>query len=256
MSPLPRLIPCLDLADGRVVKGIRFERVEAVGDPVALAQEYERQGADEIVALDIAATPRGREANLEIVRAIADAVTIPLTVGGGVRSVSDATARLRRGADKLAINSAALRDPTLLRRVADEHGSQCVVAAVDVRVEGRGWTVVAEGGRRPTGREAVERCREAARDGAGELLVTAIDRDGTGTGYDLALYTAIRARVPLPIVASGGCGTAAHVVELFRSGSADAALLASRLHTGRLTVTEVQAAMSEAGVPIRREAAP
>ncbi|MEM0962999.1 MAG: imidazole glycerol phosphate synthase subunit HisF [Bacteroidota bacterium] len=249
-----RIIPCLDLHGGRVVKGVQFVDLVDAGDPVDQARFYDASGADEIVFLDITATHEGRRTLYDVIRKAADAVFLPLTVGGGVRSVDDVRALLDAGADKVSINSAALRDPDLLTRTADAFGSQCVVLAIDAKRTGTtasGWDVFTHGGRRATGRDAIEWAREGVGRGAGELLVTSMDRDGTKAGYDLDLLNALDDAVDVPVIASGGAGTLDHLVEGLRDGRADAVLAASMFHFRETTVAEAKAHLAEAGVAIR-----
>jgi len=247
-----RVIPCLDVAAGRVVKGVNFVGLTDEGDPVELAARYAAEGADEIVFLDISATPEGRSTMLEVVRRTASTVFVPLTVGGGVRSVADMRAVLRAGADKVSINSAAVRDPGLIARCAAAFGNQCVVLAVDCRRSGPGtWEVVIDGGRTPTGLDAVEWVRRATDLGAGEILATSMDRDGTQAGFDLELLRAVRAAVPVPVIASGGAGDAADCAEAVVAGGADAVLAASIFHRSQTAIAEVKAALAAAGLPVR-----
>lgn len=247
-----RIIPCLDVKEGRVVKGVRFEDLADMGDPPVLAARYEAQGADEVVYLDIAATQEGRGALLDVLRRTAEVLFIPLTVGGGVKSFEDVKALLRAGADKVSINSAAVRRPELLTECAAVFGAQCVVCAIDARHEAGGWRVYVQGGREATALDAVEWAAEAARRGAGEILLTSIDRDGTGGGYDLDLTRAVAAAVTVPVVASGGCGNAQHMVRVLSEGRASAALAAGIFHRGELTVAQVKEELSRAGIPVRR----
>lgn len=247
-----RLIVCLDVQDGRVVKGVRFEGLRDVGDAAQLARRYEREGADEIVLLDVAATVAGRPTLLDTVRRTARQLFIPLTVGGGVRSVEEAAATLRAGADKVAINSATVARPALLREVADQLGSQAVVASIDARrATAGGWEVCTHGGRRATGLDAVAWARECVERGAGEILLTSIDADGSRSGYDLELTRAVVAQVDVPVIASGGAGGAEHVREILVDGCADAALVAGILHDGLTTVTEIKNTLVATGVPMR-----
>ena len=241
-----RLIPCLDVAGGRVVKGIRFESLRDMGDPVELAQRYSELGADELVFLDIAASVEGRGPILELVERAAECLTVPFTVGGGVAELEDARSLLRSGADKVAVNRAAVDDPGLLSTLADEFGSQAVVCALD----SRGGEVVTHGGRNGRGLDPVEWAREAVRCGAGELLVTSIDADGTREGYDLELTSAIAAAVGVPVIASGGAGRASHLGDAFAAG-ADAALVASIVHERPARLRELKAELKEAGWAIR-----
>ena len=250
-----RLVVCLDVQEGRVVKGVNFTGLRDVGDPVALAERYEEEGADEIVFLDISATAEGRATLLDVVRRTAERLFIPLTVGGGIRSVEEMGAALRAGADKVAVNSAAVRDPALLTRGAERFGAQCVVASIDARWEGDAYRVVVAGGRTPTGLDAVAWARECAARGAGEILLTSIDRDGRRDGYDLALTRAVADAVTVPVVASGGAGAAAHCCAAIREGGADAALVAGILHDGVTTARALKDAMRAAMLPVREVAA-
>jgi imidazole glycerol-phosphate synthase subunit HisF len=247
-----RVIPCLDVDAGRVVKGVRFQELRDAGDPVQLAAHYDREGADELVFLDITATLEDREATLDVVSRTAEEVFIPLTVGGGVRTDDDVHALLRAGADKVSVNSAAVRDPSLLSRCADRFGTQCMVVAIDAKRREGGWDVFVDAGRTPTGRDAVEWAAEAtARHGAGEVLLTSMDRDGTGEGYDLDLLRAIAGAVTVPVVASGGAGTPEHFAEALTDGRADAVLAASRWHDGDLSIREVKEHLATRGIPVR-----
>ncbi|MDG5746741.1 imidazole glycerol phosphate synthase subunit HisF [Qipengyuania sp. XHP0207] len=251
-----RVIPCLDVADGRVVKGVNFVDLKDAGDPVEQAQAYDRAGADELCFLDISASHEGRGTLLDMVRRTAAVCFMPLTVGGGVRSVEDARALLLAGADKVAINSAAVSRPELVREIAEKFGSQCVVASVDARArtegEGfRGWEIYTHGGRKPTGIDAIEHAERLAELGAGELLVTSMDGDGTKAGYDLELTRAIADSVSVPVIASGGVGTLDHLVEGVTKGHASAVLAASIFHFGEHTVAEAHAALRAAGLPAR-----
>lgn len=248
-----RVIPCLDVKDGRVVKGVNFVGLRDAGDPVELAARYDREGADEVVFLDITASHEQRDTIVELARHTAEEVFIPFTIGGGLRSVDDVRAVLAAGADKVSINSAAVRDPQLISRCAERFGSQCIVVAIDAkrRADGSGWEVHLNGGRVETGREAVAWAREAAELGAGELLVTSMDRDGTKDGFDTDLLAAINDVVRVPIIASGGAGTLDHFAAAARDGGADAVLAASVFHDGVYTVAQVKAAMAESGVPVR-----
>jgi cyclase len=247
-----RVIPCLDVANGRVVKGVRFVNLRDAGDPKAAAAAYEAAGADEIVFLDISASHEGRSTLLDIVRATADGLFIPLTVGGGVASVAHFDDLLRAGAEKVAVNSAAVADPSIVRSAAERFGSQAVVAAVDVRREGGGWRVFTHGGKRETDLEGVAWCAKLVELGAGEILLTSMDRDGTKMGFDVELLRAVSSIVRVPVVASGGAGTVAHFVEAVQAG-ASAVLAASLFHFNELTVGEVKSAMAKAGIPVRAE---
>jgi cyclase len=249
-----RIVPCLDVDAGRVVKGTRFQELRDAGDPVELAAHYDREGGDELVFLDITATVEGRAATLDVIARTAEQVFIPLTVGGGVRQDDDVRELLRVGADKVAINSAAVRDPALLQRCADRFGTQCMVIAIDARqrTEGQAWEVVVDAGRTPTGRDAVEWAAEAtAERGAGEVLLTSMDRDGTGEGYDLDLLRAIADEVRVPVVASGGAGDLGHFAEALTEGHADAVLAASRLHFGQLTIREIKEYLRDRDIEVR-----
>jgi cyclase len=252
--PAKRIIPCLDVDAGRVVKGVRFVDLRDAGDPAELAAAYDRAGADEIVFLDITASHEERRTLLDAVARTADEVFIPLTVGGGVRTVEDMQELLSHGADKVSVNSAALADPTLLTRCAEVFGAQCVVLAIDARRrdDGRGWEVYSHGGRRPAGRDAVEWAAEGERLGAGEILLTSMDRDGTQDGYDLDLTAAVSRAVRLPVIASGGAGRAAHLYEALTVGGAEAALAASIFHFGELTIKAVKDELAASGLEIRR----
>jgi cyclase len=251
-----RIIPCLDIKDGRVVKGVRFVELADAGDPVALARRYEDEGADELVFLDITATVEGRQATLDVVRAVARELTIPFAVGGGVRSVEDVNDLLRAGCDKVSLNSAAVRDPHIISAAAHRFGAQCVVVAIDARRSGEvpsGFEVVIDGGRTGTGQDAVAWARMAERLGAGELLVTSIDRDGTKDGYDLELTRVIRDAVNLPLIASGGAGSLADFVMVFLQSDADAALAASLFHYAELSIGELKDGLADVGIVVRRD---
>lgn len=249
-----RLIVCLDVRDGRVAKGVRFESLRDVGDPIELASRYEREGADEIVFLDIAASDERRSTLLDVVRRTAECLFIPLTVGGGIGSAADVGSVLRAGADKVSINTAAIARPEILTESADRFGSQCVVASIDARRAGDGWEVLARGGRQRTGRDAVEWAKECARLGAGEILLTSVDRDGTRDGYDAELTAAVAGVVSIPVIASGGAGSAAHVGDILAAGQADAALVAGILHDGLTSIAEIKREMRERGLPVRMAA--
>jgi cyclase len=248
-----RLIPCLDVRDGRVVKGVRFQGLRDAGDPVALARAYAASGADQLVLLDVSATDEGRLSARETVRAVRAALSIPLVVGGGVRRVEDGGALLEAGADQVAVNTAAVEDPALLTALATTYGAQCVVLALDAarRLDGPGWEVVVQAGKRRTGLDAVDWARRAVARGAGEILLTSWDRDGTGAGYDLALLAAVRAAVPVPVIASGGASSAADLVDAVHAG-ADAVLVASLLHDGHTDVPTLKSSLAAAGVEVRR----
>lgn len=246
-----RIIPCLDVDAGRVVKGVRFVDLTDEGDPVELAARYSAEGADEITFLDITASHEGRETMLEVVRRTAAEVFVPLTVGGGVRSVDDMRAVLRAGADKVTVNTAAVQRPSLLRECAAAFGSQCVVLAVDARRSATGWEVHTHGGRRRTGRDAVAWAAAGAKLGAGEILITSMDRDGTKSGYDLGLLEGVRAAVDVPVIASGGAGSPDDMVEALAPGRADAVLAASIFHRGEHPIPEVKRRLAAAGIPVR-----
>jgi cyclase len=252
-----RVIPCLDVHDGRVVKGVRFVNLRDAGDPVEAAQAYDAQGADELVFLDISASHEGRKTMLDVVRRTAEGIYMPLTVGGGVRSLDDIRTLLRAGAEKVSLNTAALERPALVTEAARAFGSQCIVVAIDAKREGgpgpARWGVYTHGGRRPAGRDAVEWAKEVERLGAGEILLTSMDRDGTGDGYDLELTRAVSEAVSVPVIASGGAGALEHLGEALTAGKADAALVASLFHFGQHTVVEAKAFLRERGVPVRME---
>lgn len=247
-----RLIVCLDVEGGRVVKGVRFQNLRDLGDPAELAAAYEEAGADEIVFLDITASHERRDTMLDLARATAERLFIPLTLGGGIRSADDVARALRAGADKVSLNTTAVETPDVIRSAADRFGAQCVVVSIDAARDGAGWRVFTKGGRHRTTLDAVDWAREAAARGAGELMVTSIDRDGVRTGYDLELTRAIADAVEVPVIASGGAGNAGHVVEAFRDGRASAALVAGILHDGVTTVRALKEAMVSDGIPTRR----
>lgn len=251
MTLRKRVIVCLDVSAGRVVKGVQFAGLRDVGDPAILAAGYEAAGADEIVFLDVSATVDGRDTLLEVVRRTAENLFIPLTVGGGIRSVGDARSTLRAGADKVGVNSAAVVRPDLLTELSARFGAQCVVASIDARRAGAAWEVYVRGGSTPTGLDAVAWARECSDRGAGEILLTSIDRDGTRAGYDLALIRAVRDAVPIPVIASGGAGSAAHVCDAFTKACADAALLAGIVHDGDITIGTIKRALSARTILIR-----
>ena len=248
-----RIIPCLDIKDGRVVKGVRFVDLVDAGDPVALARAYEDAGADELVFLDITATVEGRRATRSVVRAVASELTIPFAVGGGVNGVDDARDLLRSGCDKISVNSAAVRDPSVIEAAAAEFGSQCVVVAIDARRRGSdaAWEVVVDGGRTATQLDAVTWAREAALRGAGEILLTSMDRDGTRSGYDLELTRAVRAAVEVPVIASGGAGAVEDFVAVFEEAGADAALAASLFHYGIIEIAGLKRELARRGIHVR-----
>lgn len=250
-----RIIPCLDVAAGRVVKGVRFVDLVDEGDPVELAERYVAEGADEICFLDIAASHEGRDTMLDVVRRTAENVFVPLTVGGGVRSVDDMRAALRAGADKVSVNTAAVERPQLIAECATAFGTQCVVLAIDAKRTGTGWEVFVHGGRTPTGRDAVAWAAHGAALGAGEILLTSMDRDGTKDGYDLDLLAAVRRAVTIPVIASGGAGTIAHCIEALAPGRADAVLAASIFHRREIDIEDLKSGLAEAGIPVRLGAA-
>jgi cyclase len=253
MSLAKRILPCLDVDAGRVVKGTRFVDLVDAGDPVELAGRYDAEGADELVFLDITATVEGRRATLDVISRTAERVFIPLTVGGGVREEADVRTLLRAGADKVAVNSAAIREPELLGRCAARFGTQCMVVAIDAKRRDGGWEVHVDAGRTPTGRDAVAWAVEATeRHGAGEVLLTSMDRDGTGEGYDLELLASVGEAVGVPVVASGGAGRLEHFADALTTGRADAVLAASRFHFEELTIREVKGYLAERGILVRR----
>jgi len=249
-----RVIPCLDVDQGRVVKGVNFVDIRDAGDPVELAARYDREGADELVFLDITATHEQRDTIIQLVERTAEQVFIPFTIGGGLRTEDDIRAVLAAGADKVSLNSAAIRDPDLVERSALRFGDQCIVVAIDAkrRADGSGWEVYLAGGRIETGLEAVAWAAEAARRGAGEILLTSMDRDGTKDGFDCELLAAVADAAPVPVIASGGAGTLNHFAEAVTKGHADAVLAASVFHDGVYTIDEVKAAMARDGVQVRR----
>jgi len=246
-----RVIPCLDVDAGRVVKGVNFVGLRDAGDPVELAARYDREGADEVVFLDITASSSARDTIVEVARRTADEVFIPFTVGGGIRSVDDARRLLRAGADKVSVNTSAISRPELVAEIADEFGSQCAVVAIDARRAEQGWEVFTHGGRKPTGLDAVSWAEEVAALGAGEILLTSMDRDGTRNGFDIELTRAVVDACNVPVIASGGVGTLDHLVQGATEGGADAVLAASIFHFGEFTVRDVKEAMAKAGVHVR-----
>jgi imidazole glycerol-phosphate synthase subunit HisF len=254
-----RIIPCLDVTGGRVVKGVNFVELRDAGDPVEIAARYNEQGADEITFLDITATSDGRDLILHIIEDVAAQVFIPLTVGGGVRTVEDVRRLLNAGADKTSFNSAAIANPDVINAASDKYGAQCIVVAIDAKrrtgddekARGPGWDVYSHGGRRNTGLDAVQWATEMARRGAGEILLTSMDRDGTKTGFDLELTRAVSDAVPVPVIASGGVGNLEHLVDGIQKGGADAVLAASIFHYGEYTVGQAKALMSGRGIPMR-----
>lgn len=248
-----RIVPCLDIKDGRVVKGIRFVELRDAGDPVELARIYEESGADELVFLDITATLEGRNATHEVVRAVAEQLTIPFAVGGGTSTVDDVRALLRAGCDKVSLNSAAVRSAHLLQAAAAEFGSQCVVLAIDARHSAQtgSWEVVIDGGRTATGLDAIAWAQRGAQLGAGEILLTSMDRDGTKSGFDIELTRCVRDAVDVPVIASGGAGSAEDFARVFEQAGADAALAASLFHFGELAIPDLKEALRARGIPIR-----
>lgn len=248
-----RIIACLDVRDGRVVKGVHFDDLRHAGDPVALARRYAADGIDELVLLDVTATLEGRRALLETIRAVSGELFVPFAVGGGIRSCDDARAAIEAGADKVSVNSAALEDPTLITRLAGMYGSQAVVIAIDAKKGETGFQVFSRSGTTPVARDAVSWAREAEARGAGEILLTSIDRDGTRTGFDCELTAAVSSSVRIPVIASGGAGTAEHLADVLSSGRADAALAASVLHFSTCTVTELKEFLARRGIPVRLE---
>ena len=252
--PAPRIIPCLDIASGRVVKGVRFVELRDAGDPVAVARAYESQGADELVFLDITASSDDRDTMVEVVRAVARQVFMPLTVGGGIRTPADVRRMLQAGADKISLNTAAILNPNLVDDASRQFGSQCIVLAIDARRNAGsrpGWTVFTHGGRHPTSLDAVQWAREGVRRGAGEILLTSMDRDGTKDGFDLALTRAVADAVPVPVIASGGVGTLEHLRAGIVEGHADAVLAASIFHFGEFTVSQAKAYLAQRGIEVR-----
>ena len=247
-----RIIPCLDVKDGRVVKGVNFVNLTDVGDPVDAARAYYEAGCDELVFLDITATHEERDTTVEMVRHVADQVFIPFTVGGGIRSVEDMNKMLKAGADKVAVNSSAVANPQLIKDCAEKFGSQCVVVAIDGRREADGsWHVYVAGGRKDTGKDLIEWAREAVALGAGEILLTSMDKDGTKSGFDLDMLNAVASVVDVPIIASGGAGNKEHMVEVFQEIPATGALAASIFHFGEVSIAETKQAMQEAGIEVR-----
>jgi cyclase len=247
-----RIIPCLDVTGGRVVKGVNFIELRDAGDPVEIAARYNEQGADELTFLDITATSDGRDLILPIIEAVASQVFIPLTVGGGVRTVADVRRLLNAGADKVSFNSAAVANPDVIREASDKYGAQCIVVAIDAKRNDRGgWDVYTHGGRKNTGLDAVAWAARMAELGAGEILLTSMDRDGTKSGFDLALTRAVSDAVPVPVIASGGVGALEHLSDGIRIGGADAVLAASIFHYGEFTVGQAKALMARDGIPVR-----
>lgn len=247
-----RIIPCLDVRDGRVVKGVNFVNIRDAGDPVELAAYYSDQGADEIVFLDITATSDARDTVADVVERTAARVFVPLTVGGGIRTLDDFQRLLRAGADKISVNSAAVKDPKLISQAAERFGSQCVVLAIDARLRPEGWyEVVVAGGRTPTGIDAIQWAKEGQRLGAGEILLTSMDADGTKAGFDLDMTRAVTQAVSIPVIASGGCGSLEHFAQVFEATGCDAALAASLFHFGELTVPQVKEYLAGRNIPVR-----
>ena len=246
-----RIIPCLDVHEGRVVKGVQFVDLTDEGDPVELAARYVAEGADEICFLDITASHEARDTMLDVVRRTAENVFVPLTVGGGVRTVADMRAVLRAGADKVTVNTAAVERPALIAECATAFGSQCVVLAIDAKQSDDSWEVYTHGGRTPTGRDAVKWAVTATQLGAGEILLTSMDRDGTKDGYDLALLSAVRGAVGVPVIASGGAGTIAHCIEALSEERSDAVLAASIFHRKEIEIADLKSGLSAAGIPVR-----
>ena len=246
-----RIIPCLDVKAGRVVKGIKFQNLADVGDPPGLAERYELEGADEVVFLDITATLEARQTMHDIARRTAERLFIPLTIGGGIRTYDDVKTTLRAGADKVSINTAAVTTPSLVTEASRDFGAQCVVVAVDTKREGGKHRVFTHAGSKPTGLDTVEWCRKVAELGAGEILLTSIDADGTTNGYDLEVTAAVADAVPIPVIASGGCGSPQHIVDVLTTGKADAALAASIFHYAKHSVKEVKDLLRAKGVPVR-----
>jgi cyclase len=246
-----RIIPCLDIKDGRVVKGVNFVNLHDAGDPVEQARLYDEQGADELVFLDISATHQGRKTTLELVRRVADTVFMPLTVGGGIRAVDDMRNLLLAGADKVSVNSAAVKMPELLSEGASRFGAQCIILSIDARRRDSGWEVYVNGGRVPTGIDAVEWAVRGVELGAGEILLTSMDADGTLTGYNIELTRTIAEASSVPVIASGGAGAPSHFVEVLTEGKADAALAASLFHNGKLRIADLKKELQRSGVPVR-----
>lgn len=246
-----RIVPCLDVKDGRVVKGINFVNLRDAGDPIEQAKIYDQMGADELVFLDISATPEGHDTTLEIVRSIAEQVFLPLTVGGGIREVDDIRKTLLAGADKVSINSAAVKDPNLLTESANRFGNQCIVLAIDAKRVGRKWEVHINGGRTPTGIDAIQWAQQGEESGAGEILLTSMDRDGTRDGFDLTLTEAIASKVNVPVIASGGAGSMQDFADVFQRTQAEAALAATLFHDAIMTIKELKDFLIEKEIPIR-----
>ncbi len=246
-----RIIPCLDVDKGRVVKGVKFLNLRDAGDPVEVAKRYEEEGADELVFLDITASAEGREIMLDVVKRVAETVFMPFTVGGGIRSVEDMRALLEAGADKVSINTSAVKNPQLVYEGAVRFGSQCIVVAIDAKRKGSSWEVYINGGRTPTGLDVVEWAKKVESLGAGEILLTSMDRDGTKEGYDVQLCRAVSEAVSIPVIASGGAGAKEHFYEVFTEGGADAGLAASLFHFRELSIPELKRYLKERGIPVR-----
>ena len=246
-----RIIPCLDIKEGRVVKGVQFVELQDAGDPLELSRRYNEQSADELVFLDITASHENRGLTLDLAARLARVLFIPFTIGGGISTLEDIRRIVTAGADKVSINTAAVTDPELISRAAERFGSQCIVLAMDVKRTGERWEVYTHGGRRPTGRDALEWAREGERRGAGEILLTSMDQDGRKQGYDLEITAKISTAVGIPVIASGGGGTIDHFYEAFTEGRADAVLAASVFHYGTYTVSDVKRALHERGIPVR-----
>ncbi len=248
-----RIIPCLDIKNGRVVKGIRFLKLKDAGDPVETARRYEQQGADELVFLDITASAHGRKTRAQLAKRVSEVLFIPFTVGGGISSVEEMRALLSQGCDKISINSAAVKRPALITEGARRFGSQCIVVAIDARKKGKSWEVFVHGGRTPTGKDAVAWAKEAEKRGAGEILLTSMDQDGMKNGYDLALTRAVSRAVNIPVIASGGAGNLNHLADAFTKARADAVLAASIFHFGTFTVPQAKRYLKRRGIPVRIE---
>lgn len=246
-----RIIPCLDVKDGRVVKGVKFRNLKDAGDPVEIGAQYSSEGADELAFLDITATIENRPTILEIVRKTAEQVFIPLTVGGGIRTIEDVGQLLKAGADKVSVNTAAVLNPALIREISERFGSQCTIAAIDAKRRGSGWEVYTDSGTKSAGIDAVHWAKEAEKLGAGEILLTSMDRDGTKDGYDIELTRAVANAVNIPVIASGGAGNLEHLYEVLTTGSADAVLAASIFHYGEYTIKAAKTYLKEKGIPIR-----
>ena len=248
-----RIIPCLDIKDGRTVKGVNFEGLRDAGDPVELARRYAEEGADELVFLDITATKEKRKTLIELVKKIALEIDIPFTVGGGIRTTEEIADLLHAGADKVSLNSAIVRDPELINRASAQFGSQCIVAAVDAKRTGEQWTVYISGGSKNTGKDALEWMQEVEERGAGEILLTSMDRDGTKEGFDLELLKEVNEFVTIPVIASGGAGTSQHCIEAIKKGNADAVLAASIFHFQEISIKELKKQMEQSGITVRHK---